>query len=112
MRLATDIEAEALDLFRALLRVDTTNPPGKERAAAELLADSLSQDGIEPKLVVGAKGLSPAQIEYWETLLARTVNHPDWKKSLEEDSGEWLFMKAQPMRDHKEKRVASHDPFA
>jgi len=54
-------------------------------------------------LVVGAKGLSPAQVEYWETLLARTVNHPDWKKSLEEDSGEWMFMKSQPMREFLKK---------
>lgn len=44
-------EAEALQLFQALLRVDTTNPPGHERAAAEVLAESLRQDGIEPQLL-------------------------------------------------------------
>jgi acetylornithine deacetylase/succinyl-diaminopimelate desuccinylase-like protein len=47
---------EALELFRALLRLDTTNPPGNERAAAELLADSLAKDGLEPQLLDSAPG--------------------------------------------------------
>ncbi len=47
---------EALELLRALLRLDTTNPPGHERAAAELLADALAQDGLEPKLHDSAPG--------------------------------------------------------
>lgn len=54
-------------------------------------------------LIVGPKGLSPAQVAYWENLLERTVNHPAWKKSLEEDSGEWLFMKQQPTREYLKK---------
>jgi acetylornithine deacetylase/succinyl-diaminopimelate desuccinylase-like protein len=45
------LDAEALALFQALLRVDTTNPPGAERAAAEVLAESLRADGIEPVLL-------------------------------------------------------------
>ena len=45
------LEAEALELFQALLRIDTTNPPGLERAAAELLAESLRKDGLEPQLL-------------------------------------------------------------
>ncbi len=50
-----DIQNEAVELLRALIRVDTTNPPGNEHAAAELLADSLAQDGIEPKLISAQK---------------------------------------------------------
>jgi acetylornithine deacetylase/succinyl-diaminopimelate desuccinylase-like protein len=42
--------AEALELFRGLLRIDTTNPPGREKAAAEYLAQSLREDGLEPRL--------------------------------------------------------------
>ncbi|MEN9797771.1 MAG: hypothetical protein RL653_1467 [Pseudomonadota bacterium] len=49
--LAEDTQAEALALFRALLRIDTTNPPGLERAACELLAESFRADGLEPVLV-------------------------------------------------------------
>jgi acetylornithine deacetylase/succinyl-diaminopimelate desuccinylase-like protein len=42
---------EALELFRALLRIDTTNPPGNEREAAQLLADFLAKDGLSPRLI-------------------------------------------------------------
>lgn len=44
------MHSEALELFRALLRLDTTNPPGNERQAAQLLADALAQDGLDPRL--------------------------------------------------------------
>jgi putative tricarboxylic transport membrane protein len=50
-------------------------------------------------LMVGPKDLTPAQVAYWENLLERTVNHPEWKRSLQEDSAEWLFMKTQPTRE-------------
>src|SRR5687768_528564 len=46
-----EFQREAVELFRGLLRIDTTNPPGKERAAAEYLAEALRQDGLEPVLL-------------------------------------------------------------
>lgn len=52
-----DLEAacsEALALFQELLRIDTSNPPGNELAAAELLADSLRDDGIEVRVIESA----------------------------------------------------------
>lgn len=52
--LPASLEHEAIELFRGLLRIDTTNPPGREHAAAEYLADSLAQDGFDPKLVQAA----------------------------------------------------------
>jgi acetylornithine deacetylase/succinyl-diaminopimelate desuccinylase-like protein len=42
---------EALELFKALLRIDTTNPPGNERPAAELLARLFEREGIEHTVV-------------------------------------------------------------
>jgi putative tricarboxylic transport membrane protein len=50
-------------------------------------------------LIVGSRGLSPAQVAYWENLLERTANHPAWKKSIEDDNGVWLYMKSQPTRE-------------
>lgn len=44
-------EREALILFQELLRLDTTNPPGRETAAAELCARKLEEAGIETTLV-------------------------------------------------------------
>ena len=42
---------EVTDLLQRLIRVDTTNPPGNETAAAELLRDYLEASGIECELM-------------------------------------------------------------
>src|SRR5262249_43224211 len=47
---------DAVRLCQALLRIDTTNPPGNERAAAELLAAELVAAGLEPLLLDSAPG--------------------------------------------------------
>jgi len=49
--------------------------------------------------VIGPKGLSPAQIAYWETLLERAANHPDWKALVEGNALEQDFRKAQATRE-------------
>ncbi|MBI3783125.1 MAG: M20/M25/M40 family metallo-hydrolase [Deltaproteobacteria bacterium] len=41
---------EAIDKLQAYVRVDTTNPPGNETPAADLLRDWLSREGIEVRL--------------------------------------------------------------
>ena len=38
---------ESLELFRALLRFDTTNPPGNEMQAAQWLHALFEREGIE-----------------------------------------------------------------
>ena len=42
----TSLRAEVTDLLSRLIRVDTTNPPGNETAAAELLRDHLEANGL------------------------------------------------------------------
>ncbi len=42
--------SEAAELLQKLIRVDTTNPPGNETAAAELLRDYLEAAGVECEL--------------------------------------------------------------
>ena len=42
---------EVTDLLQRLIRVDTTNPPGNETAAAELLRDYLEANGVECELI-------------------------------------------------------------
>lgn len=49
---------ESLELFKALLRLNTTNPPGNEVIATELLAESLREDNLEPFIVESAKNRS------------------------------------------------------
>jgi len=46
-----DLRDETTALLRDLLRVDTTNPPGRETAAATLLKDYLEASGVECELV-------------------------------------------------------------
>jgi acetylornithine deacetylase/succinyl-diaminopimelate desuccinylase-like protein len=43
--------AEALAHFKELLRIDTTNPPGNERAAADYLGRVLDREGIPYRIV-------------------------------------------------------------
>ncbi len=45
------LQNEVVDLFTALLRVDTTNPPGNETAAALVLREYLAANGIDSTLV-------------------------------------------------------------
>jgi acetylornithine deacetylase/succinyl-diaminopimelate desuccinylase-like protein len=42
---------EVTELLRELIRVDTTNPPGNETRAAELLRDYLGDHGVEAELI-------------------------------------------------------------
>ena len=48
--LDTSLRGETADLLSRLIRVDTTNPPGNETAAAELLRDYLEPFGVECEL--------------------------------------------------------------
>ena len=48
--------AESLQHFRALLRIDTSNPPGCEEPAALYLAAVLERESIEYKILAKAPG--------------------------------------------------------
>jgi acetylornithine deacetylase/succinyl-diaminopimelate desuccinylase-like protein len=62
----TAVEAEALKHFQALVRIDTSDPPGRERDAVDYLKQVLTAEGIEvqefsveahrPNLVARLKG--------------------------------------------------------
>ena len=52
----TQVESEALGHFEALLRIDTTNPPGNETEVAVYLRDALAADGIEGRLYATVPG--------------------------------------------------------
>lgn len=46
-----DIGPNAVELARALIRVDTSNPPGRETVAARVLQDWLAAHGVESELI-------------------------------------------------------------
>src|ERR1051325_11879039 len=52
----TKVRGEAVQLLQELIRIDTTNPPGNERAAALHLQKLLESDGIETRILDVAPG--------------------------------------------------------
>lgn len=50
MAVATTLREEVTELLQGLIRIDTTNPPGNETAAAELLRDYLQDSGVQCEL--------------------------------------------------------------
>jgi len=49
-------ERAAIELFRTLLRFDTTNPPGDEAPCAAFAADYLAEAGIAPEILEAQPG--------------------------------------------------------
>ena len=49
-----ELNDHAFRLCQQLLRIDTSNPPGNERQAAQLVADELSAAGLDPVLLESA----------------------------------------------------------
>jgi putative tricarboxylic transport membrane protein len=81
---------------------------GARRAAALPNVPTLKEQGFDVVqggwiAVMGPRGLSEAQIGYWENLLERTVNQAEWKRVLAEDALEWEFIKSQAARDYLKK---------
>lgn len=50
----SELANHAIRLCQTLLRIDTTNPPGRERAAADVVADELDRAGLSPKILESA----------------------------------------------------------
>ena len=65
---------QVVELVQRLVRVDSSNPPGRERACVELLDGELRAAGLEPRilartadrpnLVVRVRGAAPALLLY------------------------------------------------
>src|SRR5919109_462937 len=74
MAVATTLRQEATELLQELIRVDTTNPPGNETAAAELLRDYLEDSSVSCELY--------AKIPERANLVARIPGRGDGPKLL------------------------------
>ena len=59
-------------------------PTWKEQGADSVFSSSRG--------VIGPKGLSAAQVAYWESVLARVVESDDWKKELDSNFWEGQFL--------------------
>jgi len=71
---AVSLRQEVTELLQELIRIDTTNPPGNETAAAELLRDYLEESGVQCELY--------AKIPERANLVARIPGRSDGPKFL------------------------------
>lgn len=55
-KLFREIKEEVTDFLSGLIRINTTNPPGNETAAAKYVAKTLEQDGFKCELFESAPG--------------------------------------------------------
>jgi len=55
-KLLKEVESEVTQLLSDLIKINTTNPPGNETAAARLLAENLSLEGFESEIFESAPG--------------------------------------------------------
>jgi putative tricarboxylic transport membrane protein len=65
-------------------------PTWKEQGADSVFASSRG--------VIGPKGMSAAQIAYWENVLARVVESDEWKKDMENNFWEGAFLTGADVR--------------
>jgi len=63
---------EAKRHLQALLRCDTTNPPGNEELAAAYIREQLVAEGIEPRLIEPA----PGRVSVWARLQGSGIARP------------------------------------
>jgi acetylornithine deacetylase/succinyl-diaminopimelate desuccinylase-like protein len=79
---------EVTDLLQRLIRVDTTNPPGNETAAAELLREYLEANGVACELIakVPERANLVARIPGGEGPSLLFLSHTDVVLA---DAGEW-----------------------
>ncbi len=77
-----------------------------ERQSGDLAAvPTLREQGIDGlyyswRGTVGAKGLTPAQVAFWDQAFARVVQEDDWKKDLEKNSWANDFRPSAEARRH------------
>jgi acetylornithine deacetylase/succinyl-diaminopimelate desuccinylase-like protein len=100
-----DLRDETAALLRDLLRVDTTNPPGNETAAATLLKDYLEASGVHCELIARdpdcanlvaripgtGDGPSLALLGHTDVVPAEPAGwqHPPFAGHLDDDSYIW-----------------------
>jgi acetylornithine deacetylase/succinyl-diaminopimelate desuccinylase-like protein len=83
------LHLDAQEICRSLLRIDTTNPPGNERPAAELLAGKLREVGYEPILLEAAPNRTNVVVRHRGTGAAPPLLLSAHLDVVEADASKW-----------------------
>jgi len=82
---------DAQEMCQALLRMDTTNPPGNERQAADYLAGKLREVGYQPTLLDAAPGRTNLVARYRGTGKAAPLLLTAHLDVVEADASQWKY---------------------
>ncbi len=88
------------------MRVLAVASPARNSAFADV--PTFRESGIDLVFynwngIVGPKGLSDAQIAYWDGVLAKTVATSEWKTTMARDQQEAVYLPSHEMKKHMEK---------
>lgn len=86
---ASPLGDDARRLCQALLRMDTTNPPGNERICADYLAASLAEVGYQPELLEPAPGRANLIVRHRGTGAKPPLLLTAHLDVVEADAGRW-----------------------
>ena len=76
-----------------ILAISSPRRMGGALATIPTLRESgVANAGSNWRAVIGPRGLSAAQIAYWEAVFARAVQSEIWKKAIEEEGWDGAFM--------------------
>jgi len=91
LRADAELCDHAVDLCQRLLRIDTTNPPGQEREAAELLATELLAAGLEPTVLESAPGRANVVVRHKGTGAKPPLLLTAHLDVVEADASQWRY---------------------
>jgi len=73
---------------------------------------TLREQGMDVTLsnwraLIGPKGMSAAQVAYWESVLAKLVATDEWKKELEDQNWDGRFLRSKEFTQYMEKEYGA-----
>ena len=89
--MASPLALDAQEMCQALLRIDTTNPPGAERAAAEYLAVKLREARLDPTMLEAEPGRTNLVVRHRGTGKAPPLLLTAHLDVVEADPSKWRY---------------------
>jgi putative tricarboxylic transport membrane protein len=86
------------------MRIISLSAPRRVSGALAVVP-TMKEEGIDAvvdnfRLMMAPSGIAPAQIAYWDDLMARLVQAEDWKKDLENNLWENTYMNSRDTRNY------------